>query len=77
MSEKTEDDWMNTANDFHGRTQFPYFMAAVDGKRIRIKMSSGSGSRFYNYKHFSILLSALLDADYRFIAVATVANCKV
>jgi hypothetical protein len=33
-------------------------------------MSTGSGSLFYNYKHFfSILLLALVDANYCFIAV--------
>jgi len=36
-------------------------------------MVSGSRSLFYNYKHFSVLLSALAGADYCFIAVAVVA----
>jgi hypothetical protein len=61
---------MNTANDFHGRTHFPNCVGAVDGKHVRIKMPSGSGSLFYNHKHFSVLLWALVHADYCFIAVA-------
>jgi hypothetical protein len=65
---------VNTANDFHGRTQFPNCVGAVDGKHVRIKMPSGS--LFCNYKHFSILLSALVDAYYCFIAVAVVAIGK-
>jgi len=70
MPEKTENDWVNTANDFYLRTQFPYCIDALDGKHVRIKMPMGSGSLFYNYKHFfSILLLALVDANYCFIAV--------
>jgi hypothetical protein len=41
----------------------------MDGKHVQIKMSSGSGSLFYNYKHFSILLLALVDANYCLILV--------
>lgn len=69
MPEKTE-DWKNIANDFYQRTQFTSCIGAVDGKHIRIKMPAGSGSLFYNYKHFfSILLLAVVDANYCFIAV--------
>jgi len=58
------------ANDFYRRTQFPNCIGAVDGKHVRIKMPTGSGSLFYNYKYFfSILLLALVDANYCFIAV--------
>jgi len=70
MPEETEDDWVKIANDFYLRTQFPNCIGAVDGKHVRIKMPMGSGSLFYNYKHFfSILLLALVDANYCFIAV--------
>jgi len=70
MPEKTENDWVNIANDFYRRTQFPNCIGAVDGKHVRIKMPADSGSLFYNYKHFfSILLLALVDANYCFIAV--------
>ena len=70
MPEKTENDWMNIANDFYRRTQFPNCIGAVDGKHVQIKMPTGNGSLFYKYKHFfSILLLALVDANYCFIAV--------
>jgi hypothetical protein len=42
ISEKTEDDWANTATDFYGRTQFPNYTGVVDAKHIRFKMPSGS-----------------------------------
>jgi hypothetical protein len=42
----------------------------MDGKHVRIKMPSGGGSLFYNYKHFfSILPLALVGAKYCFILV--------
>jgi hypothetical protein len=70
MPEKMEDIWVNIANDFYRRMQFPNCVGAVDGKHIQIKMPTGSGSLFYNYKHFfSILLLALVDTNYCFIAV--------
>jgi hypothetical protein len=51
-------------------------MGAVDCKHVRIKMPSGSGSLFRNYKHFAILLLALAQADYCFITLVTVAIGK-
>jgi len=68
--EKTEDDWVNIANDFYRRTQFPHCIGAVDGKHVRITMLTGSGSLFYYYKHFFLILFlALVDANYCFIVV--------
>jgi hypothetical protein len=70
MPEKTENDWVNIANDFYQRTQFPNCIGAVDGKHVQIKMLTGSGSLFYDCKHFfSILRLALVAANYCFIAV--------
>jgi hypothetical protein len=74
ISEKTQDDWVNIANNFRGRTQFPNCMGAVDGKHVRMKMPFGSRSLLYYNKHVSILLLALVDADCCLIAVAIVAN---
>jgi hypothetical protein len=69
IPEKTEDDWVSIDKDFYRRSQFPNCIGAVDGKRVRIKMPTDSGSLFYNYKHFfSILLLASVDANYCFTA---------
>jgi hypothetical protein len=70
MPEKKADYWVNIAYDFYRRTQFPTALVLWMGKNIQIKMPSGSEFLFYNYKHFfSILLLALVDANYCFILV--------
>jgi hypothetical protein len=70
MPEKTENDWVNIADVFYQRTQFPNCIDAVNGKHFQIKMTTVSGSLFYNYKHFfTIILLALVHANYCFIAV--------
>ena len=61
---------MNITNDFNRKTQFQNCIGAADGKHVRRKMGTGSGTLFYNYKHLlSVLLLALLDANCCFIAV--------
>lgn len=58
------------AEDYFIRWQYPLCCGAIDGKHIRIKCPKGSGSLFFNYKeYFSTVLLALVDAQYKFIAV--------
>ncbi|GFG34283.1 hypothetical protein Cfor_00525 [Coptotermes formosanus] len=70
MAEKNEEDWLSIADEFNHRTNFPNCIGAVDGKHIRRCKPDGSGSEFFNYKsYFSTVLMALVDADYKFIAI--------
>ncbi|XP_062331214.1 uncharacterized protein LOC134031547 [Osmerus eperlanus] len=65
-----KDLWMNTARRFEERWNFPHCIGALDGKHIVIQAPPNSGSQFHNYNAtFSVVLLALVDADYRFLAV--------
>ncbi|KAL0148376.1 hypothetical protein M9458_056356 [Cirrhinus mrigala] len=64
----SEGQWHKIAEQFHIKWQFPHCLGAIDGKHIFIQPPANSGSTFYNYKsRFSILLMAVVDANYRFI----------
>lgn len=61
---------MKIENVFNKLWNFPHAIAALDGKHISLQCPFNSGTEFYNYKsHFSIVLFALVDADYNFLYV--------
>jgi hypothetical protein len=64
----TPDAWREIADKFSKRWNFHHCCGAIDGKHIEIKKPRKSGSMFYNYKgYFSIILLAVVDAEYKFI----------
>lgn len=64
----TSSEWNKIAMGFEAKANFPHCLGAVDGKHIRVRNPSNSGSMYYNYKNFfSIILLAVVDSDYRFI----------
>ncbi|XP_073422176.1 uncharacterized protein [Dendrobates tinctorius] len=66
----TAEKWMEIAEKFWTVCNFPNWLAAVDGKHIRIIKPKRTGSEYYNYKkYFSTVLMAIADADCVFIAV--------
>nr|CAI5836615.1 unnamed protein product [Callosobruchus analis] len=70
MPEPTTDIWMKSAEKFKQIWDFPNCIAAIDGKHINIQCPINAGSTFYNYEgSHSIVLLALVDADYKFITI--------
>ena len=71
----TEAEWLQIAELFSTRWNFHNCLGAMDGKHIAIKCPKGGGSLYFNYKKFhSIVLMALVDADYKFIWIDVGAN---
>lgn len=65
-----EQGWRQLAEDWYQRWNFPHTVGAIDGKHVACKAPANSGSTYYNYKGFySILLFAMVDADYKFIYI--------
>ncbi len=63
-------EWKRVADQFGDCWQMPHAIGAIDGKHVSIKCPKRSSSLFYNYKGFYyIILSALVDADYKFLWV--------
>jgi hypothetical protein len=49
--------WLKIAQQFHQLTDFPKCLCAVDGKHIRIICPPRSGSQYFNYrKYFLVVL---------------------
>lgn len=66
----TTEEWKKIADDFYYRWNFPNCLGALDGKHVAIRKPPGSESFYYNYKKFfSIVLMAVVNANYEFIMV--------
>ena len=62
------DERKEVAQKYGERWSFHHTSGALDGKHIAIRSPRPSGTLYYDYKSFfSIILLALLDADYKFI----------
>lgn len=67
---KNHTEWIKCSNEFENLWHFPHTIGAIDGKHILIQCPFNSGAEFYNYKsQFSIVLLALVDAQYNFMYV--------
>lgn len=65
---ETPEEWLEVSRQFEENWNFPHCLGAMDGKHIQLQAPFSSGSNFFNYKStFSIVLFALVDADYNFL----------
>ena len=63
-------EWRLIAENFQVRWNFPLCIGAIDGKHVLMKSPEKSGSLYFNYKgSFSVVLMALVDANYKFIYI--------
>lgn len=68
----TPAQWREVERKFSARWNFPHCCGAVDGKHVEIKKPKQSGSLYYCFKgFFSIVLMAMVDADYKFLWIQT------
>ena len=66
----TPQEWEAVAEQFLTKWDLPNCIGALDGKHCAIRCPPRGGSLYYNYKHFhSIVLMALVDANYKFLYV--------
>ena len=62
------EDWTKIEQRFRNRWIVANAVGALDGKHIAIKKPKKLGSEYFNYKgYFSLVLLALVDADYKFL----------
>lgn len=70
MPSPTQPHLQDVINQFFIRWNFPNCFGAIDGKHCKINCPANNGSTYFNYKkHFSIVLQAIADADYKFIVI--------
>lgn len=66
----TPEAWKQVADRFSSRWQFHHALGAIDGKHFAIRRPKNSHSMYHNYKgFFSLIMLAVVDADYKFIWV--------
>ena len=75
---RSADDWRAVAEAFYDRWNFPNCIGAVDGKHVVVLKPAKSGSTFLNYKQtFSVVLMAIVDANYKFLYVNVGAQGRI
>lgn len=62
----TWEEWQTVAQDFETKWQFPHCLGALDGKRINIQPPGKSSSGHRNGR-LSVIMTAAVDANYKFI----------
>lgn len=66
----TPEGWLEVAKQFEDIWNFPHCLGSLDGKHVVLQAPLNTGSEFFNYKStFSVVLFALVDANYKFLYV--------
>jgi len=67
---KNKQEWLAVAKQYQALWDFPHSIGAIDGKHVVLQCPRNSASEYFNYKNeFSIVLFALVDANYNFMFV--------
>ncbi|CAH1957433.1 unnamed protein product [Acanthoscelides obtectus] len=78
LKNPTTDDWLKVAADFQSKWNFPNCLGALDGRHIAFSPPTSAGSYYHNYKGTdSMVLLALVDANYKFIYVNIGVNGRI
>ena len=76
LPQLTEEEWKTKAEEFYSLWHFPNCIGANNGKHTEIQAPHNSGSLSLNYiKTFSVVLLALVDANYEF-TIIDVGGCS-
>lgn len=63
-------EWLAISQKYQKVWNFLHVLGVMDGKHVMLQAPIKSGSEYFNYKSFfSIVLFALVDADYNFVYV--------
>ena len=74
----TEDEWLQVAQKFEQRWNYPHVSGAIDGKHVVTQKPKNGGSYYYTYKHtHSIILMAIVGPNYECIYADVGTNGRV
>lgn len=69
MPKPTSEHFKKIIAEFFLKWNYPNCGGAIDGQHVRVQCPANAGSSFFNYKDFhSVVLLAIVDANYKFIA---------
>lgn len=75
---RSTQEWTEISKDFYNVWNVPNVIGAMDGKHITFRAPRSAGSHYYNYKGtHSIVLLAIVDANYNFIYIDVGTNGRV